>query len=310
LVQNPRNRPPQKKRKKTLELDPENVNDIIRALSQIEFDKYIVLEDFHYLKQETQKDFSIALKAFHEDPNLDSDFIIVGVWLEENRLILYNGDLRGRIFSINVDRWKTKDLKKVIIDGEELLNINIDKEFERSLLHNCYGSVSILQEACSEACEQEDITKTQKTCTTIGTELDANEIVNSVIESRSARYRSFLREFADGFQSTELEMYRWLLYPILSATPAELQEGLSYGDIREKIEKHHPVGEDLNPGNLTQSLQSVTSLQSDLEIKPFILDYNETNNRLSIVDRGFFVWVANTPKNQLLKHAGLYQYTE
>ncbi len=45
----------------TLELDPENVNDIIRALSEIGFDKHITLEDFHYLPQEVQKDFSIAL---------------------------------------------------------------------------------------------------------------------------------------------------------------------------------------------------------------------------------------------------------
>lgn len=32
-----------------LELDPKNVNGIIRALNQANFDKYIILEDFHYL---------------------------------------------------------------------------------------------------------------------------------------------------------------------------------------------------------------------------------------------------------------------
>ena len=41
---------------KSLDLDPEDVNDIIKALQDIAFDKYIVLEDFHYLKPETQKD--------------------------------------------------------------------------------------------------------------------------------------------------------------------------------------------------------------------------------------------------------------
>ena len=52
---------------KTLDIDIEDVNDIIKALEEIKFDKIIVLEDFHYLKPETQKDFAIALKAFHEN---------------------------------------------------------------------------------------------------------------------------------------------------------------------------------------------------------------------------------------------------
>lgn len=49
---------------KPLELDPEDVNEVISALSG--FNRFIVLEDFHYLSIETQKDFAVALKAFHE----------------------------------------------------------------------------------------------------------------------------------------------------------------------------------------------------------------------------------------------------
>ena len=90
-----------------LELDPDDVNDIISALNSIKFNKYIVLEDFHYLPTETQKDFSVALKAFHEESKYC--FIIVGVWLEENRLTVYNGDLTGRVTSINADKWEDND---------------------------------------------------------------------------------------------------------------------------------------------------------------------------------------------------------
>ena len=38
-----------------LELDPTDVNEIISALEQIGFNKFIVLEDFHYLPDETQR---------------------------------------------------------------------------------------------------------------------------------------------------------------------------------------------------------------------------------------------------------------
>lgn len=62
---------------KPLELDPFDPNDIIRALREIEFNGFIVLEDFHYLPDETQTDFAVALKAFHE--NSSYSFIVVGV---------------------------------------------------------------------------------------------------------------------------------------------------------------------------------------------------------------------------------------
>ena len=127
-----------------LELDPDDVNDVIVALSHL--DKYIVLEDFHYLSTETQKDFSVALKAFHEESSLC--FIVVGVWLEENRLTVYNGDLTGRVVSINADKWSLQELDEVIKAGESLLNIQFAPDFRQTLISGCFESVYILQEAC------------------------------------------------------------------------------------------------------------------------------------------------------------------
>lgn len=122
-----------------LELDPEDVNDIIEALEGIGFDKHIVLEDFHYLPEETQTDFAVALKAFHEASSLN--FIIVGVWLEENRLIVKNGDLTGRVISVNADKWQEEDLREVIQKGENFLNITFDDDFENEIIRNCFDSV-------------------------------------------------------------------------------------------------------------------------------------------------------------------------
>lgn len=49
---------------KELELDPGDVNDVISALQSIKFDKYIVLEDFHYLQVDTQKGLCRGTKGF------------------------------------------------------------------------------------------------------------------------------------------------------------------------------------------------------------------------------------------------------
>jgi hypothetical protein len=289
-----------------LELDPSDVNDVIRALNNIDFDKYIILEDFHYMSEETQEDFAVALKAIHE--NSDLVFIVVGVWLEENRLISLNGDLRDRVNSVNADKWKQEKLIEVIEKGEKHLNIEFDEDFKQDLTNNCHESVSIVQKTCQTVCKKENIERKQEETEMIAEDIQAIEIVREVVDKNSARYERFLRDFAEGFQQTQYDMYMWLLHPIIMSDPKEVEQGIQYSDIREMIESEHPEGTDLNPGNLTQSITSVSSLQAKIGIKPFILDYDSNNRRLSSVDKGFLTWISTQDEDKLLDDAGLNEY--
>lgn len=81
----------------------------------------------------------MALKAFHESSKLC--FIIVGVWLEEDKLTTFNGDLAGRIVSINADRWEKDDVYKLFDNSEKLLNIKFDDKFKLDVVEKCNGSV-------------------------------------------------------------------------------------------------------------------------------------------------------------------------
>lgn len=289
--------------KAPLELDPMDVNDIIAALGQIGFKKFIVLEDFHYLPIVTQKDFSVALKAFHENSKLC--FIIIGVWLEENRLSVYNGDLMGRLLPINADKWMREELAKVISDGEVLLNISFSKEFKDELLDSCYESVYIVQEACHQCCIAEGIHTTQNELKEIGNKVSCKNIIDKVVNQQGGRFNSFLTQFAEGFQDTELEMHKWLLYPILIANAKSIEEGFRQSEIRHILQEVHPRGKELNSGNVTQSLQSATSLQIKKDIKPMVLDYDQTNLRLNIVDKSFQIWLSRQNRNELLELVSL-----
>ncbi|MGO1058182.1 hypothetical protein ACTL32_03510 [Planococcus sp. FY231025] len=286
-----------------LELDPEDVNDIISALKSLNFKKYILLEDFHYLNTDAQRDFSIALKAFHENSNFT--FIVIGVWLDENRLSIYNGDLTGRVISINADKWTENELEKAITNGEELLNITFDANFKNYLLKNCFDSIYIVQEACYSACLENNIYETQDSNITIGTNIDMDKLIKKIVNQQSGRYNSFLTKFSDGFQATSLEMHKWILYPLITATPEILGKGIRYSEIRKSIQSKHPSGIDLNPGNLTQALQSVASLQVTKKIQPIIIDYDETNLRLSVVDKSFIMWLQFQDLNEILELANL-----
>jgi hypothetical protein len=262
----------------------------VRVLKAAKFTKFIVLEDFHYLPEETQTGFAFALKTVHETSKIT--FIVVAVWREENRLIVYNGDLAGRVISVDADAWSAADLRRVIATGEDLLNVRFPEKFISDLIVHSLSNVYVVQDVCYGACKNANINSTSAVLVSLPQDLDAGVLVSKVIEEQGARYNSFLINFAAGFQDTQLEMFRWLLYPILTAEPAELEAGLSYGTIRRKIQSKHPQGAGLNAGNLTQSLNSVPNLQARKNIKPFILDYDRSNLRLSVVEKGFLIWLA------------------
>ena len=115
-------------RTELIELDASDPNDLVRALKAIEFNKLVVLEDFHYLPQETQEQFAFALKTVHETSKIT--FIIVAVWREENRLIVYNGDFAGRVISVDADAWSPVDLQCVIEAGETLLKCAVSSRLQ------------------------------------------------------------------------------------------------------------------------------------------------------------------------------------
>lgn len=282
-----------------LELDPENVNDIIKALNSIGFKKYIILEDFHYLEVKTQNDFAIALKAFHE--NSDLSFIVIGVWLEQDRLAVYNGDLNGRLFSINADSWSKDELNLVITKGEQLLNIEFGNDFKEYIINNCFDSVYIVQDSCHQCCMNYSISETQKDKIIIGNENEAMNIVDEVVNRQSARFRSFITQFSDGFQNTELEMYKWILYCVLLTATDDLSKGLKQSEIKRILDDKHPKGAELNRGSITQALKSINSLQNQKGIKPIILDYDQTNKKLNIVDKSFLIWLSRQNIDELIE---------
>ncbi|MCP1996320.1 hypothetical protein [Flavobacterium sp. HSC-61S13] len=287
---------------KLLELDPDDVNDVIQALKSLNFNRYIIIEDFHYLKDETQVDFAIELKALHE--NSDLTFIVVGVWLEENRLIALNGDLSGRIKSVNADEWTDENLYSLIGDGEILLNISIPEASKKQLIKKSLNNVYIVQEVCYQLCKINKINQTQDENKEINCE-SLDVIISDVIDQHSGRYNNLITNISEGFQATELEMHRWIMYAIIKADISKLEKGLKRNEINALLQVEHPRKHELNPGNLTQALKSIASLQVKKNTIPLIIDYDSSNLKLNIVDKGFIIWLSNQSREDLIAELGI-----
>ncbi len=219
---------------------------------------------------------------------------------------MYNGDLTGRIVGVNADRWTSDELRQVIAAGEALLNVSFADSFKNQVIDGCLDSVYIVQEACYQACLATGINLTQdQHLDDVGLYLDVPDLIRQVVNQQTGRYNSFITLFAGGFQETALQMYKWLLYPVLTTELKVLETSLTYRYMRDTLRMHHPEGQGLNLGNLTQALHSAASLQVKKDIKPIVLDYDQTNLKLNVVDRGFLIWLANQDRKDLLELADL-----
>lgn len=274
----------------SVEIDLADVNDIIDCLQRIDFNKKIVLEDFHYLPIDTQRQFAFALKSFHE--NSDYTFIIVGVWKESSRLTRYNGDLNLRVISVDADMWSADEIVEVIAAGEILLNVQFSDKFKDDLLKSSFDSVYLVQEACYRACLKAKIERTGENLIQIGEKISAKDMIKEVVLEQTGRYQTFLTNFARGFQETKLDMYKWICYAVLKASTKEASDGLTLKKIMTTVKSKHPEGDKISAASFTNALSNVAYLQAQKDIRPIILDYDENNRRLDVVDKGFIIWKA------------------
>lgn len=282
------------------EIDPSDANDVIRVLHAARFKKFIVIEDFHYLDEIVQQELAFDLKVFHESSKLV--FIVVGVWLEANRLTIYNGDLTGRIATINADVWAPNQLREVLEVGESLLNIGFPEAVKESLVSGAQGNVGLFQEVCFRLCEKYEIWTTQEVRLEIGSNQDVIELLHAVAEEQAARYRNFLARFAEGLGHTQYEMYKWIGYAVATATLLELRSGMRANVLFNRIKEKHPSGVSLQQNNVVQALDRIGTVQYKHKLQPLIFDMK--NGALVVVDANFLIFKSTHSDSQLLEYLG------
>jgi hypothetical protein len=289
---------------RNFEIDPEDANDVVGALKAAGFTKFIIVKDFHYLAEEVQRSMAVDLKVFHENSNLV--FIIVGVWLEADRLTVFNGDLSGRISTINLDDWKQEELLEVAKIGQPLLNIIISDEVCLHAVEQCQGNVGLLQEVLYRICEQAGVWETKGEQKEVGTVEAVDQALRNVADQQEPRYKTFLMQFAEGLGHTELEIYKWLLFAVLTARPAEIRGGLRPNIVFQRIKVEHPKQDSLQQNNISQALEHVGKVQFKHKIQPLILDFS--NARLTVVDASFLVFLSTHNREELLELIGIQKW--
>lgn len=285
---------------KSVEFNLELAQDISELLKAVSFNKRIILENFHYLNLDTQKQLSIDLRIF-EDYNIL--FIILGIWREKNRLGQYNGDLLDRMVEVPVEPWEVEDLKNIIKEGEPLLNVSFNNVVEK-LIETCFDSVGVFQELCMETCLAAKVDKTSETEVEITLEHIKVAVEKKLIDYSSRHIRcleSFVEQKAKSSEDTPLYIPYYFIKILLSENFEEVTKGLKRRSIQEKIKEIHHRPDDVRPSDMGYFLQTLVTNQIKKNISPPIFDFDISTSSVKIIDSTFYFFLKNCDKEDVIE---------
>lgn len=286
---------------KTVEFNLELAQDISELLKQVNFNKRIILENFHYLNLDTQKQLSIDLRIF-EDYNIL--FIILGIWREKNRLGQYNGDLLDRMIEVPVEPWEVEDLKRIVEEGEPLLNVSFRNVID-DLIKTCFDSVGVFQELCKEACLAAEVEKTTEN--TVEITLSHIKIaIEKKLNDYSSRHirciESFVEQKAKSSEETPLYIPYYFIKVLMSEDFEEVTKGLKRRNIQEKIKEIHHRPNDVRPSDMGYFLQTLVTNQIKKNISPPIFDFDISTSSVKIIDSTFYFFLKNCDKDEVSEY--------
>jgi len=273
---------------------PQHVVDMLnRAGSK----KWVILENFHYLNDETQKEFAFDLRAFQE---LGLRFVVLGVWREKNRMAQFNGDLLDRIIEIPVEPWTEEDFRRVVAKGAKELNVHIGDTIIEKAIESSFSSIGVFQELIKGVCNDANVVSTESQLRDILDEETLKRTMLTKANDYAARHQRALEAIAAGHMSggakgdlAPLFLPYYLVRVILDGGFDAIANGMRKTDLHDRIRAIHHRGDDVRGSDMSNLLSGLANLQAVKSISPPIIDYDSQNRLLQVVDSTFYFFIKN-----------------
>lgn len=265
--------------------------DVARLLHRVNNRKLIILENFHYLTYENQKRFAFDLRAYQE---LGVRFIILGVWRERNRMLQFNGDLLDRVQEIPVEPWDIEDFRKIVNRGQNQLNIIISDEIINCCCDLSFSSVGVFQDLIQGVCLASGVAARQEPMKILNDEKAMAPIIREKTDSYGDRHKRSLEAIASSTKSTGMEkLYYHVVDIILEGGYEGIKGGITLDTMRQKLiaRSKKPTFKNKMVKN---ALSSLHKLQSDRQIMPPILYFDDNSEVLNISDSTLYFFLKNS----------------
>ncbi|HEJ0126307.1 TPA: hypothetical protein SLO60_004510 [Klebsiella aerogenes] len=290
---------------KPIEFNLNAAQDVGELLLEVGGDsKFFVLENFHYLTVEVQGQLAFDLRTFEE---MGIRFIILGVWRENNRLIQFNGDLQDRVAEVPVEPWETEDFARVAETGEKALNITITDPLKNRIYHEAHGSVAVVQELLKKFCEISGVREVQRELLVLENTENLDRAISEKVSDYASRHVRSLESIAAGSRSRRpsedavaLYLQYYLVQVLLSRSYNELKDGIERKTLQELIREIHTHPDNVRTSDVTGTLKRLPVLQTNQNIVPPLLDYDQGTRRLKVVDSTLYFFIDNCDAEEVM----------
>jgi len=299
----------QDEKRRAIEFNLANAQDVGELLHQVEgsADFFYVLENFHYLTDEVQRQMAFDLRTFEE---MGLRFVILGVWRERNRLIQYNGDLQDRIAEVPVEPWEVPDFQRIVDVGSKILRVAISPEVRERIFAEAHGSVAVVQELLKKVCERarigESVPGDKPEFNIADIDLLQRAIEDKVAEYAARHVRS-LEAIAAGSRArraTEEAAALFLPYHLVRVmvhrTYNELKDGIERKTLQQLIQDGHKTPENVRTSDVTGMLSRLAALQANQKIVPPLFDFDPGTRRVKVVDSTLYFYIDNCDPEEVM----------
>lgn len=239
-----------------------------------------VIEDFHKVIESEKQRLSDIMKAFVDIANdyKKVKIIAIGAVATAREVVDYTPDIRSRIAEIKVPLLSDNEIKEIILNGANLLNITFEDKLVTETMSYANSLGSICHQLCYSHCEQMGIDSTRRS------NLNVKHVVltNSVKGYVSQKSDTFQQKLDRALKQRKAKFENVKL--ILNAFIAIGKEEVTYSELLSKIkgwEGSYPQS------NLTVYLKPLTTNEHDEMIR-----YDENSGKYSFSDPFFKAYCA------------------
>lgn len=263
----------------------------------------LVIDDFHYLRKESQRSVVKALKQLVFD---GLPAVILAIPHRRYDAVRVEKEMTGRIEAIEVPPWDVDELLQIPTTGFDLLGVDVDRDTLARFAREAYGSPHLMQDFCRETCELVGIhSPCHPRRTLTKDEVDVEPVFKKVAEStsrtvfeklaRGPRQRSDRkrRRMSDG---SSVDIYEAVLRAIARLKPGV--ETLEYEQIRASL---RVILAETPPQahEVSRVIEKMASISADDDASVPVIDWEKADRRLHITDPffAFFLkWGVDEPR--------------
>ena len=140
------------------QLTPQRLAEFLGAKSM-----FWVVEDFHKMQPEEKVPFAQSLKIFSDVSTEYPDVMVIAIGATDTarEVVEYDPEMSNRVSELHVPTMTPEELRRIIENGQELLNVNLSAVTE-SIIEYSLGMPSTCHQIALNTCTEHGVTSTQK----------------------------------------------------------------------------------------------------------------------------------------------------